>query len=235
MSAGEALPTRVLAGVTVPDTPLITKAIDFAREYSSDDTFNHIIRSFLFGFIIADKVIGERDREAHAVAALLHDLGFPIGHPPHSDIISADKRFEVDGANAARGFLRREAPDWDKHRLQLVWDAIALHTIGSIVFEKEPEVQATSYGIWADFQGPDRIQGNPLSWDEYNAVVKEYPRLGLLKGLKDNMLHLCKTKPQTTYDSTVGEWGDRYLAPEEYSRKGKLTQDLLETCDLDDL
>lgn len=56
-----------------------------------------------------------------------------------------------------------------------------------------------------------------------------------MKGLKENMLHLCKTKPQTTYDSTVGEWGDRYLAPEEYSRKGKLTQDLLETCDLDDL
>lgn len=56
-----------------------------------------------------------------------------------------------------------------------------------------------------------------------------------MKGLKANMLHLCKTKPQTTYDSTVGEWGDRYLSPEEYSRKGKLTQDLLETCDLDDL
>lgn len=177
MSTTAALPTRVLAGVTVPDTPLITKAIEFAREYSADDTYNHIIRSFLFGFIIADKVIGERDREAHAVAALLHDLGFPIGHPPHSEIISADKRFEVDGANAARSFLRREAPDWDKHRLQLVWDSIALHTIGSIVFEKEPEVQATSYGIWADFQGPDRIQGNPLTWDEYNAVVKVCFRL----------------------------------------------------------
>ena len=94
--------------------------------------------------------------------------------PPHSDIISQDKRFEVDGAHAARKFLRENAnsSEWDKHRLQLVWDAIALHTIGSVVFEKEPECQACSYGIWADFQGPDRVQGGLLTWDEYNAIVK---------------------------------------------------------------
>lgn len=54
-----------------------------------------------------------------------------------------------------------------------------------------------------------------------------------MKGLKANMCLLCETKPQTTYDSTVGEWGDKYV--EGYSRKGKLTQDLLETCNLDDL
>jgi hypothetical protein len=108
------------------------------------------------------------------LTAILHDLGFPIGHPPHSDVISKDNRFEADGANAAREFLKREAKssEWDKHRLQLVWDAIALHTIGTVVFHKEPEVQACAYGIWADFQGPDRIQGNPLSWDEYNRIVK---------------------------------------------------------------
>ena len=73
------LPTKIIAGVTVPDTPLITKAIEYAREFSSDSTYNHVIRSFLLGFVIADKVLADRDREAHAVAALLHDLGFPIG------------------------------------------------------------------------------------------------------------------------------------------------------------
>jgi hypothetical protein len=33
-------------------------------------------------------------------------------------LVSKDRRFEVDGADAARKFLRKEAPDWDKHRLQ---------------------------------------------------------------------------------------------------------------------
>lgn len=174
--ASNQLPTKILCGVTVPDTPLIDKALDFAKGVSTDYTYNHIVRSFLLGFIIADKLphTKERDREAHAIAAILHDTGFPIGHPPHSEVLSNDKRFEVDGANAARNFLKREAKteEWDKHRLQLVWDSIALHTIGSVVFEKEPEVQSCSYGIWADFQGPDRVPGGVLTWDEYNAVVR---------------------------------------------------------------
>lgn len=110
-----ALPTKLLCGVTIPDTPL-TK---------------------------------HRDREAHAIAAILHDTGLPIGHPPHGDVLSDDERFEVDGANCARNLVKKEAKavEWDKHRLQLEWDAIALHTVGSGVFEKEREVQSCSYGI----------------------------------------------------------------------------------------
>lgn len=74
-----ALSTKVVAGVSVPDTPLISKALEYAREYSSDSTYNHVVRSLLLGFVIADKVLPDRDREVHAVAAILHDLGFPIG------------------------------------------------------------------------------------------------------------------------------------------------------------
>lgn len=183
----------------------------------------------LLGFIIASKIpdLAERDLEVHAISALLHDIGWD----PTGELISEDKRFEVDGADAARNFLRKEAPDWDKHRLQLVWDAIALHTIGTVVFYKEPEVVACAYGIWADFQGPDRVAGGLLTWDEYNTVVKEFPRRNLMKELKEIMCHLCRTKPQTTYDNTVGEWGDKFVP--EYDRKGKLTSDLLLTCDLD--
>jgi hypothetical protein len=106
-----------------------------------------------------------------------------------------------------------------------------LHTTGTIVFYKEPEVQAVAYGIWADFQGPDRIEGSLLTWDEYNAVVAELPRLNLMKGLKRLMCHFCETKPATTIDNTVGEWGDKFV--EGYDRTGKLTADLLLTCDLD--
>ena len=226
------LPTRTLAAVRVPDIPLITKALEFLRAHSTDYAYNHVQRSWLLGTIISDKLphLRDRDREVHAVSALLHDIGWD----PKGQLISRDRRFEVDGAEAVRDFLRREAPpdQWDKHRLQLVWDAVALHTTGSIVFHKEPEVQACSYGIWADFQGPDRVPNGLLTWEEYNEVVKVLPRLNLMKDLKEVMCHLCVTKPETTLDNTVGEWGDKYV--EGYSRKGKLTQGLLDTCDLDD-
>lgn len=229
-------PAHLYTKYGVPDDALVRKALAFASNHSAAYAYNHVQRSLLFGFIIAGKLPHLRDRDVlvHAVGAILHDIGWD----PTAELVSTDKRFEVDGADAARDFLLKEGAEgaWDKHRIQLVWDAIALHTTGSIVFHKEPEVQAVSYGIWADFQGPDRIRGPPglLTWEEYWEVVAHLPRLGLMQGLKGVMCQFCLTKPDTTYDNTVGEWGDRYLDRGEYSREGKLTQDLLETCDLDE-
>ena len=141
-----------------------------------------------------------------------------------------DKRFEVDSANAARAFLEKEASDWEKHRLQLVWDAIALHTTRSIAWHKEPEVVATSYGILADFVGPDLAIGGHLTWDQWNVIVKELPRFGMRKGIIDICCNLCRTKPQTTYDNMVGQFGERYV--EGYSLEGKQAIDMIENiCD----
>lgn len=86
---------------------------------------------------------------------------------------------------------------------------------------------------WADFQGPDRtVPAGILTWDEYNAIVKAYPRLGLMGELKEVMCGLCKTKPATTYDNTVGEWGEMFV--EGYSRDGHRTAEMLLSCDLDE-
>jgi len=110
------LPTRNFAGAVIPDTALITKALEYTRAHSTDFAFNHVQRSMIFGFIMASKIptLADRDLEVHAIGALMHDIGWD----PTGELISQDKRFEVDGANAAREFLRKEAPDWDKHRLQ---------------------------------------------------------------------------------------------------------------------
>ncbi|TKA57285.1 hypothetical protein B0A55_13499, partial [Friedmanniomyces simplex] len=93
-------------GIAVPDTPLITAAIALIRKYLSDMAYNHCMRSWLFGFAIADKLphLQDRDRELHALAAILHDLGWD----PTGTFVSPDKRFEVDGANAARTFIEQE-------------------------------------------------------------------------------------------------------------------------------
>ncbi|KAL8645736.1 MAG: hypothetical protein Q9210_006542, partial [Variospora velana] len=184
-----ALPTRVYGGVTVPDTPLITKALDFAKANLKEPLYNHVVRSWLFGFIIADKAppLQNRDREAHSVAAILHDLGWSS----NQELISADKRFEVDGANGARAFLQREASDsFDVHRLQLVWDAIALHTTRSIALHKEPEVVATSYGITTDFGGVKGVPMGLLTQEEYDAVLKVAPRAGFKDGCREVLMEL---------------------------------------------
>ncbi|MCJ1252908.1 hypothetical protein MMC24_000714 [Lignoscripta atroalba] len=224
------LPTQLLAGITVPDTPLITKALLYTRARLNDMGYNHVVRSWLFGFVIAgkDADLRDRDLEIHSISAILHDLGWDIT----GGLISQDKRFEVDGANAARDFLRREAgAEWDQRRLQLVWDAIALHTTRSIASYKEAEVAATSYGIGADFGGPPGSHGGLLTWEEYNKIVREFPRLGLKEGVREIMCHLCKTKPETTYDNFVGQYGERFV--KGFSLVGKLGVDHIENGTLE--
>ena len=83
-----------------------------------------------------------RDPELVAAAALLHDLGL-------TEKYATEARFEVDGANAARSFL--QARGVGPHRVQLVWDAIALHAHGSIALYKEPEVSAIFEGVNVEF------------------------------------------------------------------------------------
>lgn len=226
-----ACPVRLLAGVEVPNTPLISKAIDYARAHGADFAFNHVMRCFLFGSIVVDRIsaISDCDREVQAISTILHDLGWD----PTGKLVSTDKRATVDSANAARDFLRREAPDWEERKLQLVWDAIALHETNSIAMHKEPEVQACLYGIMADFRGPDKMAGNVVTWPEYWAVVKEYPRLNMMEDFKELMCHFCRTKPQATYDNCAGQYGDKYV--EGFSLQGKLDIDFLEAIELDRL
>ena len=139
--------------------------------------------------------------------------------------MSTDKRFEVDSASAARSFLRIHAPDWDARKLQLVWDSIALHSSASLALHKEDEVAGACVGILADISGPERAIGGLLSRDVYTKIVEEFPLLGLKESIKDIFCGFCKTKPETTYDNFVGEFGEKFL--EGYSRKGKTAIDFM--------
>lgn len=44
--------TRLIAGVSVPDGPLITAAIEYAQRLSEPYLFNHAMRSWLFAELI---------------------------------------------------------------------------------------------------------------------------------------------------------------------------------------
>src|SRR5215510_5921522 len=105
--------TRSLAGISVPDTTLITRAIEFARERSEPYLFNHAMRSWLFAAIFAQRKQAVYDSEVLAVTTILHDIGL-------TESFDGPLRFEVEGANAARDFARKEG--MDDRRTQLLWD-----------------------------------------------------------------------------------------------------------------
>src|SRR5258708_5785261 len=136
--------TRSLAGVSVPDTALISRAIDFARERSEPYLFNHVMRSWLFAAIVAQRKQIAHDGEVLAVTAILHDLGL-------AEAFDGPLRFEVEGANAARAFARNEG--MDDRRAQLIWDGAVLNSTPSIALYKEAEIGVATMGIGLDWGG----------------------------------------------------------------------------------
>ncbi|CAH0055097.1 unnamed protein product [Clonostachys solani] len=208
---------RTIAGVQVIDTPLVRAAQQLALDHSTDWAYKHIMRSWLFGALIIDNnaTLHESiDLEVHAIAALMHDMGWDP--TPNSPFVSSDKRFEVDGAMAAREFIRGSnvSARWDDHRIQLVWDAIALHATPSIHTYKELEVAVTATGINADGAGPSF----GITKDQYDSVLREFPDFDLVDGANKTMIWLCQTKPRTTIDTWVQPWGE-YFVP-NYTAKG---------------
>src|SRR5580700_9049856 len=127
----------VLAGIKVPDTVLVRDAIDLSRSASERFLFNHVMRSWLFGVLLSESAERAPDAELLAVAAILHDLGLTGRY-------NGENRFEVEGANAAREFLKERGIS--AQQTQLVWDAIALHTTPTLALHKEPEVVMTHSG-----------------------------------------------------------------------------------------
>jgi hypothetical protein len=189
----------IFAGIKVPDTNLVRDAIELARSSSEPYLFNHVMRSWLFGILLSEGAKFAPDPELLALATVLHDLGL-------TDRYTGENRFEVDGANAARAFLKERGIS--TQQIQVVWDAIALHTTRSIALHKEPEVAMTHSGIAADFFGIglDRI---PL--DIQRAVLTEFPRLAFKNQIKGCLCNIVRRKPATTFDNVLRDFGSRYV------------------------
>ena len=190
----------VFAGIKVVDTPMVHDAIELARSSSEPYLFNHVMRSWLFGVLIAEGANPAPDPELLAVSAVLHDLGL-------TDHYNGQERFEVDGANAARAFMKERGIP--AHQVQLVWDAIALHTTRSIALHKEPEVAMTHSGIAMDVIGAGL---NLIPQEKVRAILAEFPRLSMKKQFRDGLCSLVRQKPATSYDNVLRDIGTRYVA-----------------------
>ena len=192
-------PKRLLAGVAVPDTPLVTRAISYAREHCEPYLFNHVMRSWLFAAIVADLQKTPHDAEVLAVATVLHDLGL-------AKAFDGPLRFEVEGANAARKFARNEGVD--DRRAQLIWDGVALNSTVSIALYKEPEVALSTAGIGLDWGG---FGYEVVSADQMATILDAYPRLEMKQRFTRAVCGIVETRPDTTYDNFAADFGERFV------------------------
>jgi len=190
--------TRVLGGVTVVDSPLIGQAMNLARTHSEPFLFNHAVRSWLFAVRLGQLDGIPNDAEVVAVGSLLHDLGL-------TNSFTGKKRFEIEGADAARAFAREQG--LDDRRVQLIWDSVALNSTPSIGLHKEAEVALCTAGIGLEFGFQyDRIPPN-----EMKSILAAFPRLDMKRRFTDSVCRIVKTKPETTYDNFAGDFGERFV------------------------
>lgn len=191
--------TRLLAGIAVPDTPIVARAIEYARKHSEPYLFNHEMRSWLFAAAIAQAKGTPHDPEVLAVATLLHDIGL-------AQAFSGPLRFEVEGANAARDFARGEG--MVESRAQLIWDGVALNSTPSLALYKENEVALATMGIGLDWGGWGIEQ---FAADQVATIVDAYPRLEMKQRFTRDVCRIVESRPGTTYDNFARDFGERFV------------------------
>ncbi len=185
----------VIEGVRVPDSKLAAEITELVRDTTGPLLFNHSSRVYFFGALAGLRRELKFDPELLYAGAMFHDMGLT---PKHS---SPDKRFEVDGANAARDFLSTRGiaqADIDD-----VWTAIALHTTPGVPEFMRPVVALVTAGVEMDVLG--------LAYRHYSdavraAVVEAYPRTArfkedILQAFYDGIKH----KPDTTFGNVKAD------------------------------
>jgi hypothetical protein len=191
--------TRIVAGISVSDTPVIDRAMDYARSACEPYLFNHVMRSWLFAVRTAQLQGIEHDGEVVALGTLLHDITL-------NERFAGPRRFEVEAADLARGFAVDAG--LDRRRAQMIWDAVALNSTPSIGLYKEAEIALCTTGICLDVVG---FQYNLIPAAEMRAIVAEFPRLGMKKMMTGCFCHIARTRPETTYDNFVRDFGERLV------------------------
>ena len=193
------LPRRTLAGVDVPDTQLVSRAIEYAKANSEPWLFNHVMRSWLFAEALVQGSGARYDAEVLAVSTLLHDLGL-------TEAFTGPLRFEVEGANAARAFAREQGID--ERRAQLIWDSVALNSTPSICLHKETEAAMCVTGVGLDWGG---FGVDAMAKERIAEIVAAFPRLEMKQRFARAVCHLAQTRPETTYDNFARDFGERFV------------------------
>jgi HD domain len=162
--------TPSIHGVGIPDSEMARKITELVRDTESPLLFHHSSRVYYFGALAGNHRGLSFDSELLYAGAMFHDMGLTRQHS------SATERFEVDGANTARDFLRGQGIS--QADIDTVWTAIALHTTPGIPRHMHPVVALVTAGVEMDVLG---IAFSEFSEAEREAVVQAHPRSGHFK------------------------------------------------------
>jgi hypothetical protein len=186
---------ETIAGIDVPDSAIARAATQLVRDSEDDLLFNHSRRVFFWGALSGERRGLSVDRELLYLGAMFHDMGLV---QPYA---SQGLRFEVDGANAARDFMRSYG--LSERDIEDVWTAIALHTTPGIPEFMRPTIALVTAGVEMDVLGIDYHEFSP---EQRDAVCACHPRE---RNFKENIIdHFARgiiNKPETTFGNVKAD------------------------------
>ena len=186
---------EIIAGIRIPDSAIARAATQLVRETEDDLLYNHSRRVFLWGALTGERRGLKFDPELLYLGAMFHDMGLTERHA------SRNLRFEVDGANAARAFMKSYGvPERD---VDDVWTAIALHTTPGIPEHMRPTIALVTAGVEMDVLG---IAYDQFSQEHRHAVCACHPREANFKeSILDHFALGIRGKPETTFGNVKAD------------------------------
>jgi len=186
--------TETIASIQIPDSALAREATDLVRDAASPLLFDHSRRVYLFGSLRGRAQGLSFDPELLYVGAMFHDLGLTERYR------RTDQRFEIDGADEARSFLRRHGiSDDDADR---VWTAIALHTTPEIPLHLSAEIALVTRGVELDVLG---IGYDAVTDAERDAVTAAHPRPDFKNRILAAFTEGIQDRPATTFGNVKAD------------------------------
>src|SRR6201997_3436332 len=187
--------SRSVAGLAVPDSKLAREVTEVVRDTESLLLFHHSSRVYYWGALTGKRWGLRFDPELLYAGAMFHDMGLT------PEYASQHERFEVDGANVARDFLRGHGIA--QQDIDTVWTAIALHTTPGIPQHMHPVIALVTAGVEMDVLG---IAFSEFMEAERQALVDAHPRPvhfkeEIIQAFYEGIHH----KPETTFGNVKAD------------------------------
>jgi hypothetical protein len=203
--------SSTVVGVIIPDSKLAREITELVRDTEPPLLFHHSSRVYYWGALTGKRRGLSFDPELLYAGAMFHDMGLT---PRYA---SADKRFEVDGANTARDFLQSHGIA--ERDIETVWTAIALHTTPGIPQYMHPVIALVTAGVEMDVLG---IAFSEFTDAEREAVVHAHPRSGRFKEeIIQAFYDAIHPRPETTFGNVKADVladKDPSFRPENFCR-----------------
>jgi hypothetical protein len=184
-----------VSGIRIPDSKLARDAAQLIRDREGELLFQHSTRVYYWAALAGTRKDLGFNPELLYVAAMFHDYGLTAAYG------ESHLRYEVDGANAARDFLRSHGIS--KADSERVWLAIALHTTNGISAHLFPMAALLAEGANMDLVGAGY---DDFTAAQRNAVEVAHPHPpefaeSFMQALYDSLKH----RPETTQGTGLAD------------------------------